>query len=201
MIRLLCLSLMLTTSVLAQQPQGSPFAGFSDNPDKPINFEADKAEVFDTEKKAILTGNVKVVQGESTILTKRLVMFYKDANQQGAAKPATSGISGANGVSRFEMEGGVTVKSKNQAATADRGVYDAKSDLAELFGNVVLIQCSNILKGDKLVVKLKTNQATLTSGNSGGGRVSGLLVQNKPGGGEGCGDPEKPAPKKPAGKL
>jgi lipopolysaccharide export system protein LptA len=199
---ILTFSLMLAATASFAQSQGSPFSGFSDNPNKPINFEADKAEVFDTEKKAILTGKVKVVQAESTLETARLIMFYDGKNTPGQAKPAAvanSPVGQNQAVSRFEMEGGVKVRSTNQVATSDRGFYDAKNNYAELLGNVILTQCGNIMKGDKLAVNLKTNQAVITSGAT-GGRVSGMLNQNPPNPQPGC-EKEPAAKPKAKGKI
>jgi lipopolysaccharide export system protein LptA len=195
----LIISLLLASSAFAQQ-QGSPFAGFSDNPNKPINFEADKAEVLDGEKKAILSGKVKVVQGESTLETARLTMFYDGKNTPAQpAAVANSPVGQNQAVSRFEMEGSVKVRSTNQIATSDRGFYDAKNNYAELLGNVILTQCRNIMKGDKLAVNLKTNQAVITSSGS-GGRVSGMLNQSQPSPQPGC-EKEPAAKPKAKGKI
>jgi lipopolysaccharide export system protein LptA len=157
---------------------GSPFQGFSQNRNQPINFQADKAEVFDTEKKAILTGRVKVVQGESTMTAGRLVIWYesKEEQEKGKAAASTASPSNSQTVRQFDMEGGVTISSKTQVATARRGVFNVKTDKAVLYDNVVLVQCQNVMKGDRLDVDIKRNEAKLST-NASNGRVSGLLTQ------------------------
>lgn len=190
---------------LAQQA-GSPFVGFSQNRDQPINFEADRAEVFDNEKKAVLTGNVRIRQGESRLATGRLVILYEDNSAAGrpaqgrpASVPGASGQPGQQNVRRFEMQGGVTVQSKNQNATAERGSFDARRNEAILEGNVVLTQCDNVLRGSRLQADLTANRVRLDGGPSTAGRVSGVLSNSSGGasGGSGVNNPDC-APTAPA---
>jgi lipopolysaccharide export system protein LptA len=193
------LALMLSFPALAQQA-GSPFAGFSEKRDQPINFEADRAEVFDQEKKAVLTGRVKVIQGESTLTTNRLVIWYEDKAER--AKQGASDNSNNRSVKRFDMEGQVKVTSKDQIATSDKGVYDARKNEAVLTSNVILTQCNNIMRGERLHVDLKTNQAKLTGAAQSGGRVSGLLTgQNTPAAKECATNNAAPKPTNPRPKI
>jgi lipopolysaccharide export system protein LptA len=207
------LALALGTPAFAQQA-GSPFVGFTQNRSDPINFEADRAEVFDNEKRAVLIGNVRVQQGESTLQTGRLVIFYEDnsaqsGNQGRAATtsprqaPSANSNSQTQNVRRFEMQGGVIVRSKNQVATAERGSFDARRNEAIMEGNVVLTQCDNVMRGARLHADLTANRVRLDSAPS-GGRVSGILQ----GGGGGpasatnnpdCAPPRPQAPRNPRG--
>src|SRR5450432_2624609 len=59
--------------------------GFSQNRDQPIQIEAASLEMRDKKKEATFSGNVKVVQGDTTMTSKSLVVFY----EQTAAAPAT----------------------------------------------------------------------------------------------------------------
>ncbi len=58
--------------------QGVPNAmqGFSQNRDQPIQIEAASLEMRDKKKEATFAGNVKVVQGDTTMTSKTLVVFY-----------------------------------------------------------------------------------------------------------------------------
>src|SRR4051812_21016730 len=64
--------------------------GFSQNRDQPIQIEAASLEMRDKKKEATFTGNVKVVQGDTTMTSKSLVVFYDGGAQggQGSAKSA-----------------------------------------------------------------------------------------------------------------
>src|SRR6266568_8486926 len=67
--------------------QGVPNAmqGFSQNRDQPIQIEAAALEMIDKKKEATFSGNVKVVQGDTTMTSKKLVVFYDSSQSAGAA--------------------------------------------------------------------------------------------------------------------
>jgi lipopolysaccharide export system protein LptA len=50
--------------------------GFSQNRDQPIQIEAAALEMRDKKKEATFSGNVKVVQGDTTMTSNTLVVFY-----------------------------------------------------------------------------------------------------------------------------
>lgn len=173
---------LLGAPAVAQQPkqggstvQGAPNAlqGFSQNRDKPIRIDALSLEVRDKEKAATFSGNVKVVQGDTTMYCKVLLVFY-DQDQSGgtqnksAMKSASPGPGGSSSIRRLEAKGGVRVEQKDQIVTGDNGVFDTKSNLVTVNGNVVLTQAQNVLKGDKLVVDMTTGVSRVEStGNKG----------------------------------
>src|SRR3954470_21985899 len=63
--------------------QNNALQGFSQNRNQPVQIEASSLEVRDKEKKATFTGNVKVVQGDTTMRCKALVVFYDSQDQKG----------------------------------------------------------------------------------------------------------------------
>src|SRR5512132_4488206 len=66
--------------------------GFSQNRDQPIQIEAASLEMRDKKKEATFAGNVKVVQGDTTMTSKTLVVFY-DSTPAPAAAPAANSKS------------------------------------------------------------------------------------------------------------
>src|SRR6185436_2600707 len=161
---LLVAALMLAAPVDAStqpQPQsqankGVPNAlqGFSENRGQPIAIEASRLEVRDKSKVATFSGNVKVVQGDTTLRCKALVVFYEDQAMPGAAKAASPGPGGSQQISRLEARGGVVVTQKDQTATGDLGLFDMRTNTVTLSGGVVVSQGQNVVRGDKLVVDL-----------------------------------------------
>src|SRR3954471_11089359 len=88
-------ALLATGAAIAQgSMQGVPNAmqGFTQNRDQPIQIEAASLEMRDKKKEATFAGNVKVVQGDTTMTTKSLVVFYDQAT---AAAPASASSKGA----------------------------------------------------------------------------------------------------------
>lgn len=202
-VALLMVGAVSAPSALAQQPKqggstvtGVPNAvqGFSQNRDKPIRIDATSLEVRDKDKAATFTGNVKVVQGDTTMYCKVLVVFYEQGGQsggdqsKGAMKTAAPGPAGSSAVRRLEARGGVRVEQKDQVVTGDLGVFDTKANQVTVTGNVVLTQAQNVLKGERLVVDMTTGVSKVES--PGGKGVSGLF--NTSGSGQNSSGPATP---------
>src|SRR5450755_2202616 len=84
--------------------QGVPNAmqGFSQNRDQPIQIEAASLEMRDKKKEATFAGNVKVIQGDTTMTSKTLVVFYDSAtppapNSKAKSAPIKSATPGPGG--------------------------------------------------------------------------------------------------------
>jgi lipopolysaccharide export system protein LptA len=168
---LAALALALPAPALAQKAVTSAFEGFSGRSDQPVKIEADRLEVRETDQAAVFSGNVLVAQGDSSLSTRKLTVFY-ESDGPGTAQ-ATGDVQSARNIRRLEAEGAVVVRSKDQRATGDRGVFDMPSNTVTVTGNVVLSQGPNVLKGDRLVVDLTTQQSRIES--SGSGRVQGVF--------------------------
>jgi lipopolysaccharide export system protein LptA len=157
----------------AQQPSGPANAlqGFAQNRDQPVKIDAGQLEVRDKDKVATFSGNVKVVQGDTTMRAKTLAVFYdgngSTANALVAAKP---GPAGQQKIRRLEAKGGVKVCQNDQVATGDAGIFDMQANTVMLVGNVVLTKEPNILRGDRLTVNLETGVSKIE-----GGKVQALI--------------------------
>lgn len=173
---------LLGGAAFAQAPgaKGIPNAvqGFSKNRDKPVHIEAASLEVREKDKQATFSGNVHVVQGDTTMRCKVLVVHY-DNNQPGGMKSATPGAGGASQISRLEAKGGVVVTQAEQTATGDTGLFDMKSNTITLLGNVVVSQGGNVVRGERLVVDMTTGVSKVDSADKGPVRM--LIEQNKDG--------------------
>jgi len=64
--------------------------GFSQNRDQPIQIEAAELEMRDKKNEATFSGNVKVVQGDTTMTSKTLVVFYDSAPAPPRRRPRAS---------------------------------------------------------------------------------------------------------------
>ncbi len=178
--------------------------GFSQNHDQPIQIEAASLEMRDKKKEATFSGNVKVIQGDTTMTSKVLVVFYESSGQGAAqAAPApgataktaakqapaqsapmqssTPGPGGASSIKRLEAKGNVVVTQKDQVVTGDTAVFDTKTNLITMLGGggggaVVLTQGKNVLRGDRLLVDMTTGVSRVESDS---GRVQGLFQSSK----------------------
>lgn len=158
--------------------------GFSQNRDKPIQIDAATLEMRDKDKAATFSGNVKVVQGDTTMRSKTLVVFYDNDQQPAGAKNAamkssTPGPTGSSSIRKLEAKGGVTVTQKDQTVTGDRGVFDMRANTVTMFGNVLLTKEKNVLQGDRLIVDLTTGVSRVEV-DSKEGRVKGIFQTSPP---------------------
>jgi lipopolysaccharide export system protein LptA len=215
--------LVLPAASLHAQPnkdanKGPPNAlqGFSQNRDQPVHIEAATLVVKDKEKVATFSGDVKVVQGDTTMKCQSLIVFYEgDAEPEKTgtatkAKPktmqaATPGPGGEQKIKRLEAHGNVVVIQKDQTATGELGIFDMKTNTVTMTSNVVMTQGQNVLRGDKLIVDLTSGVSRVESGKNGQGRVQGLFLPgsapNMPGSNPGSlpapATPPKPVPVRP----
>jgi lipopolysaccharide export system protein LptA len=182
--------------------------GFSQNRDQPIQIESATLEMRDKKKEATFAGNVKVVQGDTTMTSKTLVVFYESppaatapaAGSKTAAKPApiqsaTPGPGGTSSIKRLEARGNVVVTQKDQVVTGETAVFDTKTNLVTMLGGVILTQGKNVLRGDRLMVDMTTGVSRVESDS---GRVQGLFQSSGQGGPLNSGASPSPPPPGPA---
>jgi lipopolysaccharide export system protein LptA len=188
---------------------GNPAQGMmNENSDQPIQIDAATLEVRDKEKMATFAGEVQVVQGDTTIKCQKLVVYYgpepgtaaaaaqaKKQQQQPQPPPQAAQQSQQMGglparqqdIRRIEALGGVTVISKDQTASGDRGVYDLKTKTITLVHHVTVAQGKNVLHGERVVVDTVSGNAHIDSNveaENGSpakppGRVRVLILPNK----------------------
>jgi len=145
------------------------FAGFGSNDGEPIDIEASELRVEDNNSTATFVGDVVVTQGETSLKTQRLKVFYIGS---GAQQTQDSAVQ--QRISRLEAAGGVYISSKDQTARGDAASFDMTREVMVMTGKeVVLSQGPNVVVGNKLTVNLKTGQANLSAGSGGVSGQSG----------------------------
>jgi lipopolysaccharide export system protein LptA len=168
----------------APQNQGPPNAlqGFSQNRDQPVSIQSDTLVVRDKDKMATFTGNVHVIQGDTDMRSKTLVVYYLDESKPTAAPaPALKAAAptageGQQKIRKIEAAGGVVVTQKDQNATGETGVLDMQANTVTLSGNVVMTHGKDVLRGQRLIVDLTTGVSRID------GRVD-VLIGTTPGSG------------------
>src|SRR5712692_8767813 len=103
----------------AQKNQGPQNAlqGFSQNRDQPVRIQAASLEVREKDKQATFTGDVHVINGDTELRCKSLVVFYDEETGGGKnMKAADPGPGGERSIKRIEAKGSVIVTQKDQNA-------------------------------------------------------------------------------------
>lgn len=116
--------------------------------------------------------NVIITQNDKVITADKVVLTYNTTSQ-----------NMDNRIAKIEAFGHVEVQSPTQKMTGDKGVYDPRSTMVEMTGNVFLYQGRNYLEGDKATLDMTTGESTLVPKASktqdkteNSGRVRGQLL-------------------------
>ena len=164
-------AVLACAAAVAQQGPPNALQGFSTNRDKPVKIDAATLEVRDKEKVATFSGDVHVVQGDTDMRCKVLVVYYEEsATKAGGPKTADPGPAGNSQIRRMEARGNVVVTQKDQVATGDRGDFDMRTNTVTLSGKVVVTKGQDLLRGERLIVNLTDGASKME-----GGRVEALI--------------------------
>ncbi len=125
-----------------------------------VNVEADEMELGGVSDKAIFRGNVVASRDGTTINSQTLVVNYISVT-------ATDGTTKKE-VGSIDATGGVTINTGRETITANSAQILDSQDKLIANGNVKVIQGNDVLRGQKLVVNLKTKKIDMS-----GGRVKG----------------------------
>jgi lipopolysaccharide export system protein LptA len=161
------------SDAMAQKNQGPPNAlqGFSQNRDEPVKIRAATLELREKDKMATFTGDVYVLQGDTEMRCKQLVVFYEEeTGTPRTVKAADPGPGGDRQIRRIEAKGNVVVVQKDQNATGDAATFNMRENTVTLVGNVVVTRGTDVLRGQRLVVDLTSGVSKMDQG-----RVEGLF--------------------------
>lgn len=114
----------------------------------PVDFDAARIEVLDKANQAILSGAVKVRQGDLDLAAEQIKVFYESKG-------------GDRVVKRMDASGGVRLTSPSETATGQLGIYDVERRLVTVTGGVVLTQGGSVLRGERLAIDLDSGRSTL----------------------------------------
>ena len=222
--------LLASAGGVAAQTLNNSFGGLSESSDAPIDIESDRLVVYDAKKFATFSGSVKAVQGTTTLRARELDVHYVGgaedltAKKDGAgtpapasnpapartpAAPANAPASAASKsddpgskITKIEARGDVIINSEDdQTTTSEWALYDVPAQMVTVGGNVVLTQGQNVLKGDRLIIDLKTGKSRFenTGEVTPGKRIRALFMPKDDGkGDEKPGDPDAAVEKRAA---
>ncbi|MEZ5841466.1 MAG: LptA/OstA family protein [Hyphomicrobiales bacterium] len=164
---LMLAAFLLSALPAAAQELSSGLVGFSAGSNDPILIESETLVVQDGGKVATFSGNVVVQQNETTLTTHELKVYYEGDAVNGG---------GQQRIKRIEAEGAVFVTNRDQTASGDRATFDMATEIVTMLGNVELTQDGSAVRGDKLVVNLKTKESRVETNAKKPGRVQGLFM-------------------------
>lgn len=156
------LCLALTIPAISASAQIVSFGG-----DEPIDIKAARASYRGA--KTVLTGEVRVKQGTSTIFADRMDLFraepaVKTDEQTGEQiDDQTDDLAGSSvklgNINHIVAMGNFRYITAENRVTGDKGVYDRDKDIITVTGNVKFTQTNgNMVTGERMVYDLTTNR-------------------------------------------
>jgi lipopolysaccharide export system protein LptA len=142
----------------------------------PLDVTGDALEVIDAQHLAIWRGNVEAVQDGNRLVADTMNVYFQGSSAPAAAKPKTvtpaAGGTASIGQSwgsakQVVADGHVFFVSTTQTARGTHAIYDVEPDTVTMTGDVVMVQGDNVIKGDKVVIQVKTGHADVISNVSG----------------------------------
>ena len=155
----------------------------------PLDISAAEQEVIASKCLVTWRGSVEALQGQN-----RLRADVLSAYSRPEGKGANGQMNCGRTTDKVVADGDVFYVTPTQTARGDHAVYDTGADQMVLTGNVIVVQGNNVARGERLVIKISTNEAHMESdakGRGAAGRVRGVFYPSKAGQG--------PAPARPAG--
>ncbi len=154
----------------------------------PMDISADRLETFDTERRAVFSGNVDAAQGSANLRSDQLEVFFAQRTGSQAGTGASWGE-----IDRVIATGEVFYVTPDEVARSQRAVYQLTTGTIIMTGGVTLRRGENVIQGDCLVVDLETNNSQINApactgetqdgAEPGSGRVRGVFFPS--GGGPG----------------
>ena len=146
-------ALFANTAWTADQPQnGQP-------DDEPIQIVADQLISYNEDKYAEFIGNVKVTQGEFTITSDKLRIYYQGELLENEKKGSDEEL-----LKRIIATGNVKISSEQYHAETDKAEYDTAAKTVVLSGeNSKVISGKNSITGSKITLNQKSGQVKVES--------------------------------------
>tara|TARA_Y100000590_G_C15448914_1_gene911874 strand:+ start:368 stop:904 length:537 start_codon:yes stop_codon:yes gene_type:complete len=142
----------------------------------PIEIESNNLEVNQKSKIATFTGKVIAKQGYIRLKADELKVHYSASQNNDVDKES---------VTKIKASGKVFFSTRNETAQSDNGTYDVSGKKIFLRGNVILTQGDNVIRGNYLILDLKTGKNVVkgaepgvSNESSANKRVRGLFVPN-----------------------
>lgn len=124
-----------------------------------VEVTADRFVILEEQHLATFSGNVVVVQGTTTVRADTVDVHY--------------GAGGSSDIESFDAKGNLVITTPTQKVTGEHGTYDPKTQVMQVFGNVVSESESGRVTGNALKVDFRANTTEFSTED--GSRVSGVF--------------------------
>lgn len=150
------MSFLLPYQVKAQSERNPNLSRGNEN--VPMNITSDQLEVHTNDNVIIFTGSVMARQGDISIYSDHMSVYYKEIGKGGLSRENQSQVD------KIVAEGHVKIIKEDWIAIGQRAVFFSKDQRVELTGNPRVWQGKNLVKGDRITLDFKENKSTVERG-------------------------------------
>lgn len=136
----------------------------------PVHIEADRMVSNQKENAVTFSGNVQAVQGELTINSDEMIVYY---TRQAAANPEAQQEN--QEIKKIFAQGNVEIIQGALLATGNEVEFMADKKQVLLTGNTKVWQNNNLVTGEKVLLDLETETTIIEPGKKDGGRVKAFF--------------------------
>jgi lipopolysaccharide export system protein LptA len=156
---ILAIALVIAATLAANTAWTADQAQPGQSENEPIQIVADRLISFNEEKYAEFIGNVKVTQGEFTITSDKLRIYYQGELLENEKKGGDEEL-----LKKIIATGNVKINSEQYNAEADTAEYDTEAKTVILSGeNAKVISGKNSIAGSKITLNQKSGQVKVES--------------------------------------
>ncbi|MGJ8528538.1 LptA/OstA family protein [Maritalea sp.] len=131
--------------------------------DGPVNITGAQFDIDENQNIATFTGDVVVVQKTFTLWAPRVIAYY--------------GEGGPSELKEITADGRIRVEYGTQTAISDHGIYDPKTKIVRMIGNVSVTQAdgSNAVNSEEMVIDLANDTTRFVGTGKDDGRVTAVF--------------------------
>jgi len=144
-------------------PKPEPFVPPKIEEGKPLEIRSEKVDLYRKKSEIHFMNNVKAVQGEMAILSRKMIVEYSEGKN--------SKIS----INKIKVKGGANLFTKTIKASGNSGVYDFKKGTVLLKGDVIANEQGAMAYGDEFIYNVNTRKTKLIGNKKVGERVIIIL--------------------------
>ncbi|MDX9746467.1 MAG: LptA/OstA family protein [Syntrophales bacterium] len=130
--------------------------------DTPIQISSDRMDIYNDRGTVVFDGNAIATQGERTIRSATITLFYKRKTESGA-RDGVMDIHQKSDLDRIEAKGNVRITQGERVVTGNEAVYLQDTQQIIIKGDAVLNEGENVIRGDRVVVFLNENRGIVES--------------------------------------
>lgn len=131
----------------------------------PIQITSDRMDAYNDKGMVVFDGNAIATQGDRTIRSETITLFYKKKAEGGEQKEAAD-IQKNSDLDRIEAKGNVRITQGERLVTGNEAIYLQDAQKIIIKGNAVLSEGKNVIRGEQVVVFLNENRGVVESNTS-----------------------------------